>query len=248
MSCECAKCREHYKTLGFMFGIPSGSEIEDSYHELVKQWHPDLYENYASLRADAEEHFKAIQVAYRELNEHNAVSTAEAPVKSAVVHPESVVVQPKVETSAISFGDAAGCLVRRQFTPEIEEMVAPHLGKLGMAEAIVDISGKRSHTGGFPQFLLLASRGIMMRDVRNMISVLWYTDMGEVKLIAPHSQGKTSGWQKFMGGLSGAQPSGELQIYRSNGVLFQTIAGQVDDSVKTAIYNFLVRQKEQARP
>ena len=71
MSCECAQCRQHYRTLGIAFGMPSESEIEEAYQEAVKQWHPDLYENYASLRADAEEHFKQIQVAYRELKEHN---------------------------------------------------------------------------------------------------------------------------------------------------------------------------------
>ena len=87
MSCECAQCRQHYRTLGIAFGIPEESAIEEAYREGVKQWHPDLYENYASLRADAEEHFKQIQVAYRELKEHNAVSEKEATV--------ATVVQPK---------------------------------------------------------------------------------------------------------------------------------------------------------
>ncbi len=246
MSCECAKCREHYKTLGFMFGIPSETEIQEAYKEGVKQWHPDLYENYASLRADAEEHFKQIQVAYRELTEHNA-TPADLPVERIVVQRPTNVEQPRVETAAISFGDAPGCLTAKRLTKDIEEMIAPHLGKLGLAVAIVDISGKRSNTGGFSQFLLLASRGIMMRDSRNMISVLWYTDLGEVKLIVPHEQGKSSGWAKFMGGLAGPASS-ELQIYRSNGVLFQSLSGQVDDGVKTGIYNFLMTQKEQARP
>src|ERR1035437_10828184 len=48
MSCDCAQCRQHYKTLGFMFGLPSESEIQEAYREAIKQWHPDLYENYAS--------------------------------------------------------------------------------------------------------------------------------------------------------------------------------------------------------
>jgi DnaJ-class molecular chaperone len=83
MSCECAQCRQHYRTLGIAFGIPEESAIEEAYREAVKQWHPDLYENYASLRADAEEHFKQIQIAFRELKEHNA-AVAESPVESAV--------------------------------------------------------------------------------------------------------------------------------------------------------------------
>ncbi len=241
MSCECAQCRQHYRTLGIAFGIPEESAIEEAYRESVKQWHPDLYENYASLRADAEEHFKQLQVAYRELKEHNTVA-AEVKVEEVVVQAQ------KEETPAISFGDAPGCLTTKQFTSQIEEMIAPHMGKLGLAQAIVDLSGSRSRNPSFSQFLLLASRGMMMRDSRNIISVLWYADMGEIKLIDSRREGKPSSWQKFMGGLSGSQPGYELQIYRSNGVLFKSISGQVDDSVKTVIYEFLVRQKPQTQP
>ena len=89
---------------------------------------------------------------------------------------------------------------------------------------------------------------MMVRDSRNVISMVWYTDLGEIKLIDQRRDGKPSSWQKFMGGISGSQPGYELQIYRSNGVQFHTISGQVDDSVKTAIYDFLMRQKEQAHP
>jgi hypothetical protein len=224
-----------------MFGAPSETQIQEAYREGVKQWHPDLYQDYPSLRADAEEHFKQLQVAYRELKEHNTVA-AEVPVEKVVVESK------REEASAISFGDAPGCLTAKQFTPEIEEMVAPHLGRLGLAQAIIDLSGSRSRNPNFSQFLLLASRGIMMRDARHMISVIWYTDMGEVKLIEPHQQSKPSGWQKFMGGLSGGAQGTVLQIDRSNGVNFYTISNQVDDSVKMVIYNFLLEQKAQVQP
>jgi hypothetical protein len=247
MSCDCAQCRQHYKTLGVAYGIPSESEIQEAYQESVKQWHPDLYENYASLRADAEEHFKQIQVAYRELKEHNTAS-AELPAEGDAVQASGVVIQPKEETPAISFGDALGCLTAQHFTPQVEEMIAPHMGKLGLALAIVDLSGSRSNTGGFSHFFLLATRGIMMRDSRNIISVLWYTDLGEIKLIDGRRSGKPSAWQKLVEGISGSQPGTELQIYRSNGASFYSITGQVDDSVKTAIYNFLMRQKDQTPP
>jgi hypothetical protein len=73
---------EHYRTLGIAYGVPSESAVEEAYHEAVKQWHPDLFENYASLRADAEEHFKLIQIAYRELKEHEA-NPGGLPVESA---------------------------------------------------------------------------------------------------------------------------------------------------------------------
>jgi hypothetical protein len=187
MSCECAQCRQHYKTLGFMFGVPSESEIEEAYREGVKQWHPDLYENYASLRADAEEHFKQLQVAWRELREHSGVSeesptisspAAGVPVESAFVGTRAVEQRP-----AISFGGAPGCLVASQFTVEIEEIIARHLGKSDTALAIVDLSGARSHAAGYSHFFLLATRGIMVRDARGIVSLLWYKDLGEVNLI-----------------------------------------------------------------
>jgi hypothetical protein len=240
MSCDCVQCRQHYRTLGIAYGIPSESAIQEAYQEAVKQWHPDLYESYASLRADAEEHFKQIQVAYRELKEHNTVSE-ELPV-------ESVVIQPHEATPSISFGDAPGCLTAQQFTPQVEEMIAGHLGRLGMALAIVDLAGTRSHTGAYSQFLLLATRGIMVRDSRNIISVLWYTDLGEINLIDQRRHGKLSPWQKFVGGGSGSSSNYVLQIDRSNGTHFYSISGQADDSVKTIIYDFLMRQKPQTHP
>jgi curved DNA-binding protein CbpA len=240
MSCDCAQCRQHYRTLGIAFGIPEESAIEEAYREGVKQWHPDLYENYASLRADAEEHFKQIQVAYRELKEHNTIG-AEVQVESAAVEPT------KAETPALSFGGAPGCLTAEQFNFQVQEMVAPHLGRLGPALAIVDLAGG-SHNGNYHQFLLLATRGIMMRDARGIISLIWYADLGEIKLIDRHKSGKVSSWQKLMGGISGSQSNSILEINRSDGANFYSISGQVEDSAKTAIYNFLVQQKAQAHP
>jgi len=248
MSCECAQCRQHYKTLGIAFGIPEEAAIEEAYREGVKQWHPDLFENYASLRADAEEHFKQLQVAYRELKEHNTVAaevpTASVSVQSPIGVTQSFVRQATEETPVLSFGNAPGCLSRRQFTPEIEEMVTPHMGKLGMAQAIVDLSGKPLRAN-YAQFLLLAARGMMLRDARHNISLLWYADMGEVRLTDPRKRTTPRGWRNYPARLSGAPQGYELQIGRSNGVLFTSISTQADDSVKTVIYEFLMHQKNQ---
>jgi hypothetical protein len=239
MSCDCAKCRQHYKELGFAFGVPSEAEIQEAYKEAVKQWHPDLYENFASLRADAEERFKQIQVAYRELNEHNSVVVAvESPT-------ESIVVQPKGETQSISFGDAPGCLSASQFTPEAEAIVSRNLGKLGTALALIDLSGARSRTGNYAQFLLLADLGMMVRDARNIISLLWYKDLGEINLIDKQKSGKPGLWQSLVGGVAGSQAKYALEVNRSNGMLFCSISGQVDDSVKKVIYDFLLRKKDE---
>jgi hypothetical protein len=257
MSCECAQCRQHYRTLGIAYGIPSEVEVEEAYREGVKQWHPDLYENYASLRADAEEHFKQIQIAWRELKEHSGapeespavsiptvnVPAAKTPVDRSPV--DSFFTQPRSvqEAPALSFGGAPGCLVASQFTAEIEEIIARHLGKIDTPLAIVDLGGARSYAS-YSHFVLLTARGIMVRDARNIVSLLWYKDLGEVNLIDKRKNGKLSLSQRLLGN----QHNYSLQIYRSNGTQFFSITDQVDDNVKEVIYNFLLRQKTQVHP
>ena len=258
MSCDCGQCRQHYRTLGIAYGIPTEAEIEEAYREGVKQWHPDLYENYANLRANAEEHFKQIQIAYRELKEHSGASeespavsiptasvpAARTPVDRSPV--DSFFTQPRSvqETSALSFGGAPGCLVASQFTTEIDEIVARHLGKIDTALAIVDLDGARSHAAGYSHFFLLATRGIMVRDARNIVSLLWYKDLGEVNLIDKRKNGILSLPQILLG----SQHNYSLEIYRSDGNRFFSITNQVDDNVKIVIYNFLGQQNTQVHP
>ena len=255
MSCDCAQCRQHYRTLGIAYGIPSESEVEEAYREAIKQWHPDLYENYASLRADAEEHFKQIQVAWRELKAHTGAAV-ETPAESAPAARttvdrspmDSVYTPPRSvqETPALTFDGVPGCLVASQFTEEIKQMIADHLGRLGSALAIVDLAGARSFAAGYSQFFLLAASGIMARDARNIVSVLWYKDLGEITLIDKRKQGKPGLWQKLVEGSSGDKPESSLQIYRSNGTQFISIGPQVDERAKRIIYNFLLSKKDQA--
>jgi hypothetical protein len=250
MSCDCAQCRQHYKTLGFMFGVPSESEIEEAYREGVKQWHPDLYENYASLRADAEEHFKQLQVAWRELREHSGVSEESPAASSPAAGVPDAFVSPRAveQRPAISFGGAPGCLVASQFTVEIEEIIARHLGKSDTALAIVDLDGARSHAAGYSHFFLLAARGIMVRDARGIVSLLWYKDLGEVNLIDKRKNGRIGFSQRLLDTISGSQHNYSLQIHRSDRSHFLSITNQVDDNVKIVIYNFLLQQKTQVHP
>jgi hypothetical protein len=155
---------------------------------------------------------------------------------------ESVVVEPKAERPLLSFGGAPGCEVGPHFSPEAEEILSHHLGRLGMALAMVDLSGSRA--GGYAQFLLLAELGMMVRDARKIVTLLWYKDMGEIKLM---DKQKTGLWQSLVGGGSGSQTKCALEIYRSNGTLFTTISGQAEESVKRVLYDFLERRKELAQ-
>jgi len=246
MSCECAQCRQHYRTLGIAFGIPEESTIEEAYREGIKQWDPDLYVDYASLRADAEEHYKQIQVAYRELKEHNTVAVAAV---EEVRRPSgaSASAAPQQEAvPAISFGGAPGSQTAPNFTPEVEEIISTHLGKLGPALGIVDLSGARARAN-YAQFFLLANKGMMVRDARHLITLLWYTDLGDVTLIDKQKQGNPGFWQKMVDGGAGGSGS-VLQIGRNNGTLFLAMGPQVDDGVKKTIYQFLLSKKEQKQP
>jgi hypothetical protein len=150
------------------------------------------------------------------------------------------------ETPALTFDGVPGCLVASQFTEEIKQMIADHLGRLGSALAIVDLAGARSFAAGYSQFFLLAASGIMARDARNIVSVLWYKDLGEITLIDKRKQGKPGLWQKLVEGSSGDKPESSLQIYRSNGTQFISLGPQVDERAKRIIYNFLLSKKDQA--
>jgi len=263
MSCECAQCRQHYRTLGIAFGIPSESETQQAYQESAKQWNPEFFEGYASLRADAEEHFNQIQIAYRELKEHNA-TPGELPVESVAVKPEeassispfisspiSSPISPSISSSispSILFDDAPGCLVAQQFTVDVEEVIARYLGKIDTALAIVDLDGARSHPADYSHFLLLAARGIMVRDARNLVSLLWYKDLGDVHLVDKRKDGKLSLSQRLLENISGSHHYCSLHLYRSDGNRFLSITDQVDDNTKKVIYNFLLQQKTQVNP
>jgi hypothetical protein len=292
MSCSCARCMEHYRTLGIAFGVPSESALQAAYGEALKQWNPDQYEDYPSLRADAEDHLKQVQLAYRELKEHSATpgglpveraakpedaplisrpisepfsrpvsdsfsrpspepfsSPVSEPASPSISQPIAGPVSPsfsEIASPSISFGDAPGCQTAPHFTEKIEEIINRHRGKLGMALAIVDLGGARA--GSYSQFLLLAAAGILVRDYRQNISLLWYRDMGEVNLIDKHKSGKSGFSNMLFGKLASGQPKYELQIFRSDGTHFFSITDPVDDHVKKVIDDFLLSQKTQVHP
>jgi hypothetical protein len=237
MPCDCDRCRQHCGTLGLAMEAPSKEAIHKAYRKAAKAWHPDLFEKHPKMRTEAEEHFKKVQVAYQELIKHNA-APVELPVVSAFTKP--------VAPPSISFGGAPGCLVAPNFTLHVEQIISCYLGTLETVLAIVDLTGPGSHNVEFSQFLLLASHGMMVRDTHHAVSLLWYSDLGEIKLVDRRRNGRLSPWQELVENLCGARPNYSLQIYRRDGRHFHSISGQVDDSVKGVIYRFLMRQKPQA--
>jgi hypothetical protein len=252
MPCDCSRCRQHLRVLGLSAVAPSKEEIHQAYLEAAKLWHPDQVEEYPSLRAQAEEQFKLIQVAYRELTEHcdspgGESSVGASPADSAYrAAPADSVFRaaPVVEAPAISFDGAPGCLVAPNFTDAAKEAFERHLGRQDSPLAIIDLS--QAHNGSFSQFLLLSRSGIMVRDGRNIVSVVWYADLGAVDLIDRSRPGKST-WQKFVGKIGGLPEGYVLQICRNNGALFYSLSSETSDAVKSTLHSFLLRKKLEAQ-
>lgn len=67
--CRCSRCVAGLRVLNLEEGADEKT-IREAYLDQAKVWHPDRFEADQSLRARAEERFKRIQVAVRELREH----------------------------------------------------------------------------------------------------------------------------------------------------------------------------------
>jgi hypothetical protein len=250
MPCICSICLQHSKTLG----IPpesSSADIRKAFRAAANLWHPDRFEKEPGKRGEAEERFKDIQIAYRELWAHHDNPVRErAPhqVPEDAAEEEFVEEQPAVEEPPpISFGNSRGCFTTPNFPPRAVSIFGRHLQDTEKALAFIDLSGPRAEPEGFREYLLLTSYRLFVRDTFNIVSLLWYTDLGEIKLEERFKGGKPGFWQKTVENISGPQPRLALQIDRHNGTSFYSIKGEADDSVKKVIYNFLLQMKQKTR-
>jgi DnaJ-like protein len=243
MPCACDRCIEHAGTLALESRPISKEAIHKSFREQAKLWHPDKVENFPNLRASAEEHFKRVQVAYRELIEHEA---------RPVVAPEEVFRYEPVNhehepyPAAIDFGNAPGCYAFPNIPKKMEDMALRHLPQ---GETVLAILNLR-HTGEegeiLNRFMILASNGIILKDTFSGFSLLRYDQLGEIKFNDRRVNGKLPLSARFHQWLSGIEENFELEIYRRDQTLFcAPLAGQIDDSVQKVLYNFLLRKKYQ---
>jgi hypothetical protein len=239
MPCNCEQCLQHYKTLGLLKRPSSKAAIHKAYRNSAKLWHPDHFENDPRLRPAAEEHFKLVQVAYRELTKHNSTQV-ETPFHSTSATAGAI--------PPISFDNAPNCFVGPYFPAHIDRIISDHMGSEDTALAIIDLSWHGSHSGSFSQFLLLTSHAVIVRDTRNIVAIVWYTDLGKINIVDQRSKDQQSPWKKLVAKILGTQQGYLLEISRRNGTLFYSLADEVDDSVKKVVYNFLLRKKHQIRP
>ncbi len=254
MPCICAQCGRNGKTLGLEPRQLSQAVLRKAFRRAAKQWHPDRFENEPKKRSEAEEHFKLLQVAYRELWEHlespqrTAPPEADPAAASAKAEPEPPPAPPRPEDPPPFFGGAPGCYTTPDFPRPVFDIIAGHLQDNERALAFVDLSYSRGNPREPTEYLLFTSYRIFARDAFNQVALLWYTDLGEIRLIDLHRDGKPSFWQRIVEGLTGIQRRYSLEIQRHTGGPFFTITRQADDSVKKVIYNFLRHKKNQANP
>jgi len=242
MPCVCIRCAQHCQTLGLAESLTSKPALRKAFRAAAKRWHPDRFANDPGRRFEAEEHFKGIQAAYRELWEH-LENPRQWPPETAFAGSAKIDNAPP-----ISFHGAPGCFVGPDFSPVAERIIAAQVREPDRALAIVDLSGPGVPPGSFLQYILFTIHGMFARDALNIVSLVWYTDLGEVALIDRRTNGKLGVWNRLVERLSGTEQKYTLEIYRRNGACFYSIANQVDDSQKKVIYNFLQQMKPQPHP
>ncbi len=245
MPCTCARCLEHARTLGLAQRPTSRAAIRKAFKAAAKRWHPDRFENDVEKRREAEERFKEIQSAYRELSEHH-----ENPVEWLVedAFGETFASTGNTDALPIFFGDAPGCFAAPDFPRHAQRIIANHVRDLDSALAIIDLSGHGSPAGDLSQYILFTTQGIFVRDALHMVLLLWYEDLGEVRLIDRRKNGKLGWWERMIEKLSGTEQKYTLQIHRRNGSPFYSIGNETDDRVKKVIYNFLQQKRPHAHP
>jgi hypothetical protein len=240
MPCTCASCRDHARTLGLARFPASRKTIHRAYRSAAKLWHPDRFAGDQSKIHEAEEQFKRLQAAYRELTGHNPEET-EAEIEAA----QEIADSPRPDTAPapepIPFIPAPGCYSVSNFPPQALAAAAPHLGLYAYAVAIVDLSGD----GSFDRFFLLASHGVIVKDASGTISMLRYDDLGKMEILDREDAGRIGFWERIAGEFTGVTRKLSLDIFRRSGDLFCSLTGQVDDAAKASIYQYLSRKKRQ---
>jgi DnaJ domain len=247
MPCVCSRCLQHSKTLGLSLTAPSKPDLRKAFRAAAKLWHPDRFESNPRARKNAEEHFKLLQIAYRELWEHSE-SPVELPVETTpapTVETPFANPKPAAAPLAISFSGAPNCFQAPDFPLYAQRIIADHMGDPENALAIVDLSRATSPAEAFSQYILFTVHGIFVRNAHKIISLLWYTELGDVQITDRRRYGKLRFWHKLAERLYGLQPRYSLLVYRRDKSPFCEFDDQMDDSVKKVVYNFLLRRKSE---
>src|SRR5579864_4822950 len=175
MACVCRDCLHHSRILGIVQPPKSKAAIHRAYRTAAKTWHPDKFEGNLKKRAEAEERFKRIHAAYQALCVHFENPTRELP--------EADFVSPirKIPTPKIVFGDEPGCFVTPNFPERVREVIAGvRVEASDPPVAFIELS---PGTPSSSQFILLTAHRIYDRDSKGLLSVVWYSDLGSIRLV-----------------------------------------------------------------
>ena len=234
MACGCRVCLEHFRILGVAAPPTSKSALHKAYRAAAKRWHPDRFENNQRERLDAEERFKRINAAYVALCEHfenPAATPREAEFVTTFRRPPAPV---------ISFGDAPDCFVAPHFPARVlEALKAARLENSDPVVGFIDLSAGSLRIS---EFILFTKHRMLVRDDSEILSVIWYADLGSIRLVDRKDQ-KQGAWQKIAERLAGNTQRYSLQIDRLDLSRFHTLTDRPDDRVKKVIYNFLRQMK-----
>jgi hypothetical protein len=245
MPCACKRCREHHVTLGLDQEPASAGEIREAYRDAVQIWHPDRFEGNPRLRQRAEEQFKCIQVAYRELVEHEPTAAAPPPPRE----PVRTRARRDRNPQPISFDGAPGCFTATNIPARIINSVREHmgprevvLGAVALAEAVpIPASTQPSQDPDSSlegvNFFALTNNGLMVNDGLTKDACLLYDDLGELKLEAVFPiflrNDPRFPLRKQLG----------LRIDRADNSCYYVLWYSPDDTVVQTIHDFLQEMK-----
>lgn len=145
----------------------------------------------------------------------------------------------------ILFGDAPGCFAAPNFPAEVQKwIVATRLDNTERPVGFVDLFRGRSRIS---RYILFTDHKMYIRDSTGILSVIWYSDLGEIALTELRSKKGNGAWQKIAETIAGKSQQYSLRIAQLNGKLFRELIEQPDDRVKKVIYNFLRQMRSESQ-
>ena len=88
---------------------------------------------------------------------------------------------------------------------------------------------------------------MFIRDASETLSVIWYSDLGDIKLIDLQVRKRPGTWQRIAETIAGKAQRYSLEIDRLNGTRFRVLTDRPDDRVKKVVYNFLRQMKSNSQ-
>ena len=239
MACACKNCLEHSRILGISQPPTSKSAIHKAYRNAAKLWHPDRFENNQRKRLEAEERFKRIHIAYQELCEHFQ-NPERLPRDTEFVTP----IRPQPRPS-ISFDGAPGCFSAPNFPPHVQKAIVDT--RLENSESPVGFIDMSTGSNPASRYILFTNHRMYIRDSTDILSVIWYADLGEIRLHDLQIDKKQGAWQRIVEQIAGKVQQYSLDIHHLNGARFRVLTRQPDDRIKKVIYNFLRQMKSHSQ-